>query len=145
MKTIILILISTCSYGQSLFTIQQPDDSPKENYTHILIYREWEQGYVQSGSNMSIDYKWKTKIVGFSSLDNLLKWINSSNYYSFNGESRPDVKLAENQIIGIYDLTTAKEIEVKLKVEEKSLPKRVEIQEEKWTEKSYVLKRGGGN
>lgn len=92
MKTIILILISSCSYAQSLFSVQQPNDEPKAKYTHILIYREFEQGYVQSGDMMSIESKWRTKIVGFSSIDNLLKWLNTPTYYSF-GDQKPDVKL----------------------------------------------------
>lgn len=102
----------------------------KENYNYILIYRNWEAVWQNSYGALTPAYKWVTKIEGFRTWDDLIKWLNSS--YWNDGKKR--VRLIEEELIGVYDLTRVEKIKLELKTEEKILPKRIELQEEKWTD-----------
>ena len=64
--------------------------------------------------------------------------MNSSNYWD-DGKKR--VRLTEDELIGVYDITRAEKIKLELKTEEKVLPKRIELKEEKWTD--YEWKEQG--
>lgn len=103
--------------------------APKIKYTHVLIYRQWSP-YDHYG-----DYKYTT--VAFQSLNALKTWLNTSYWEG----GTPDVRLKENEIVSIYDLENAKEIKVKLKTEEKVKAKERIIEEEKWTERQYIIEK----
>lgn len=120
------------------FTIPNKNNEPKENYNYILIYRNWEAVWQNNGGAMYPSYDWVTKIEGFRNWDDLMKWMNSFNYWD-DGKKR--VRLTEDELIAIYDLTRAEKIKLELKAEEKVLPKRIELQEEKWTD--YEWKEQG--
>lgn len=64
----------------------------------------------------------------FDSVSEVIEFLNSSIGF-----------IEENNIIGIYDLTTAKRVKVKLKIEKKSQPRQVIIEEKTWEEKEYVI------
>lgn len=132
-----LLLVAVTGKSQ-VYVEPQPTNEPKVFYTHILVYRSWEQGY-ESGFNGGINIikKWVTHSVGFQSLNEVIGWLNTTGW-----DGRPSVRISDNELIGIYDLSKAKQITVKLKTEQKSLPKRVEVQEEKWTEQRYEVSNG---
>jgi hypothetical protein len=130
--TATLMLVAVAGYCQ--WSIPQPDNAPKQNYGAIIIYRQWEQHMVQHGDNMGIEYGWSYKFEGFGSVKEAVAWLNTNDW-----SGKPATRLEENELIGIYDLSTSKKIDVVLKTEEKSIPKHVEVQEEKWTEQHYEV------
>lgn len=132
-----LLFISAMLFGvcQGQAFISAPTNEPKASYSFILVFRKWESYMVYRGDAASSSQSWVTHINGYSSLSELLSSLNIKDW---NG--RPSVSMSENEFIAIYDITTAKKIEVRLNTEEKSLPKRVEIQAEKWTEQKYEVK-----
>lgn len=112
------------NYKAQSYTIPTPKNKEKKSYNYILVYRKWEASprYV---NGMSFQYyDWITRTIGFENWDELIKWLNSSDYISFNGEKQ--VRINEDELIAIYDLTKAEKINVKLIIEEK-----IEIQEKK--------------
>ena len=121
-----------------IFSSPNPTSEPKENYNYILIYRNWEAVWQTYSSSHSSSHQWITKIEGFRNWEDLIKWINSSNYWD-DGKKR--VRLTEDELIGVYDLTRAEKIKLELKTEEIVLPKRIELKEEKWTD--YEWKEQG--
>lgn len=131
--TVIALICWLCFFLPDIqaqtFTIPSPKDEAKENYNYILIYRNWEAVWQNNSGAMYSSYDWVTKIEGFRNWEDLIKWMNSSNYWD-DGKKR--VRLTEDELIGIYDITRAEKIKLELKTEEKVLPKRVELQEEKW-------------
>lgn len=133
----ILMLVAVTGKGQFSFG-EKPSDEPKANYKYVLVYRVWQQSWQQRGDAMSPVNKWVTEIEGFNSLEDLMAWLNIKDFLG-----RPMVRLSDNELIAIYDLSKAKKVQLDLKTENKSLPKRVEVQEEKWTEQHYEL--GNGN
>jgi len=114
-----------------VFTIPSPKDETKESYNYVLVYRNWEAVWQNNYGSMSSNYEWITKIKGFRNWDDLIKWLNSSNYWD-DGKKR--VRLTEDELIAIYNLSRVEKIKIKIKAEEKVLPKRIELQEEKWTD-----------
>ena len=137
-KLLLAVILLTSLIADAQYPQLEPNNNPKEAYTHMIIYRIWEGNLVQYGDSMSFGHGWDTKFKGFYSLKEAMGWLN---YKADWGENTGHmvVTLTENELIAIYDLTTGKEIKVKLKTEEKSLPKRVEIQSEKWTEQKYEI------
>jgi hypothetical protein len=133
----VLVFISLNSFAQ--YQLPSPNNDAKEKYTHIVVYRTWDNHMKQYGDMMSMESTWITKIQGFHSLDEVMSWLS----YKDELTQKNVVRLSENELIKIYDLNAAKEIKVKLETEEKSLPKRVEIQAEKWTEQKYVIELTG--
>jgi len=113
------------------FMVPKGNNEPKENYNYILIYRNWEAVWRNDSGAMYSSYGWVTKIEGFRNWEDLIKWMNSSNYWD-DGKKR--VRLTEDELIAVYDLTRIEKIKLELKAEEKVLPKRIELQEEKWTD-----------
>ena len=140
--TVIALICWLCFFLPDIqaqaFTIPSPKDEAKENYNYILIYRNWEAVWQNNSGAMYSSYDWVTKIEGFRSWDDLIKWMNSSNYWD-DGKKR--VRLTEDELIGVYDITRAEKIKLELKTEEKVLPKRIELKEEKWTD--YEWKEQG--
>lgn len=137
MKTsiiILFVLLSQVCIGQIIIN-DKPKIEDKKDYSYILIYRTWDQGWKQFGDHLSQKSNWTTHIEGFNSLKELLGWVNIIGW-----DGKPKVRISENEFIAIYDLVKAGKIELKLKTENKSLPKRIEIEEEKWTETSYEIK-----
>lgn len=134
--TAVALLIICSNLSAQLYSANGPDYSiEKENFTHIIIMRQWENTFHQNGFTASMQEGWTTSIKGFHSLDELIAWLNYIDPFS----GKPAVRINQSELIKIYDLSAAKEIKIKLQTEEKSLPKRVEIQAEKWTEQKYVL------
>ena len=137
-KLLLAVILLTSLVANAQYQSTGPNNKPKELYTHVVIYRTWEGHMQQSGDLTSVDYGWVTKVQEFHSLKETMGWLSYKENWVGN-TSRMIVRLTENELIAIYDLSTAKEIKVKLKTEEKSLPKRVEIQSEKWTEQKYEI------
>lgn len=138
MKTIFIslaIILSINSYSQ-VFHYPTPNNESKPEYKFIIIWRTWGSGMVQHGDLMGMEYKWNINMRGFYSQDEVTNWLNSGQGY----DGKPTVTISADQLIGVYDLTKSAKLEVELKTENKSLPKRVEIEEEKWTEQHYELK-----
>lgn len=134
--TLVILLICLLAgflpaQAQSLIIGSTPKDEPKENYNYILIYRNWEAVWQNSNGAMSSSYEWVTKLKGFRNWDDLIEWLNSSNYWD---DGRKRVRITEDELIGVYDISRASKIRMELKSEEKVLPKRVEIQKEEWTD-----------
>lgn len=78
----------------------------------------------------------------FDTLGDILNWLNSGNitYYPIGEDQRKDVRLDREHLIAIYDLSTAHRLQLELKTEEVVKPKRVEIEEERWTNQEWRVK-----
>ena len=105
----------------------------------ILIYKESSGGLRISGSGTYVvSQDMQTKTAGFHTEKELFDRVNSGTWFR---SERKDVSIEPENIIAIYDLSTAKKIEVTLKEEEKVIQKKVEIQEEKWIDREWVRKQ----
>lgn len=132
--TLIISLLTLNCFSQAF--IEQPDvNIVKPDYKYILVWRNWEGHMVQNGDMMSVINSWKINFEGFNTIKEIMNWINTSSV-DFLGREHHDIytRINKDQFIAIYDLLNSKKIHIKFKTEQKSLPKRVEIEAEKWTE-----------
>jgi hypothetical protein len=142
MKTVLAIL-SLLSSGIMFTQINfggHDKSVPKSNYNYIIIYREWEQIHVSMGDSYTFKMDWVTKIEGFESWEQLIKWLNNSQYLFMPVDNQRRTRITEDELIAVYDLSKADKVELQFISEEKSLPKRVEIQAEQWTDTEWRKK-----
>lgn len=142
MKTIIMLLLISFTFGQMYIPeTDKPDYSiPKPHYEYVIFWQTWD-GSTHEMYGMSItskNPKWKYHSKGFENLAGLIEWINTPDYYGWDNEKR--VRLSNDRIIAIYDLTRAKKIKLKLHSEEIIEPYKVEIKEKKWTNHEWRIK-----
>ena len=83
-------------------------------------------------------YTTETKCKLFATLDEMLSWLNSGTL-TWNSKQKT-VAVTQEDIIAIYDLSTAKQIKLELHTEEIVKPKRVEVHEERWTNEEWRIK-----
>jgi hypothetical protein len=138
--TLLILSISFNSFSQAFIFTPEPKDE-KQKYNFIIIWRTWGQNMEQHGDMITPVWKWRTDFAGFSTQKELIDWLNTSNIY-YNGTDHGDRStiITENQFIAAYDLVKMKKLTISFKTIEKSLPKRVEIQAEKWKETTAELK-----
>lgn len=149
MKKLLIILgICFCFLsvsGQAFIGEPQPEGG-KPNYHYIILWRTWNQAWAQSGDLMSAQWKWQEDHLGFNDLKELLNWMNiKENQWVLNtGEEaqKPHytTRITENQLIGVYDLNTAKRINIVFKEEKKSTPKKIVVDADEWTDKKIEIK-----
>jgi len=140
MKTLIAVLLFTVTLTAQVYQIPPKNNEPKENYRYIVVYREWEQYHKMRGDSFFSDYGWLTKVEGSRDWEGLTGWLNSSDWGMF-GKEEKKVRFTEEELIMVYDLEQGRKIELQLKVEDVVKPKRVEVQEERWTNKSWEKKK----
>lgn len=134
----IVLLLSTVAFAQ--FNMESPNNNvPKQKYDYIVIYRTWEQTHVSHGDSFTFKYDWVNYIEGFNTLKQLMEWLNSS-LYLFVPDKQKRTRLTEDELIAVYDLTKAEKIELQFISKNKSLPKRIEVQEEKWVDTEWRTK-----
>ena len=132
-------LLGQAHYPQSTNVEPKPSDEPKKEYCYIVVYREWESSWVSDTmGGTTIKYYWHTNICGFEDMESLKKWLNNPGGYWFDSQKR--VRLNKNELIGIYDLTTAKKINATIKTEEKTIEKHIEVEKESWIDYEWELK-----
>lgn len=140
--TLVLIILWSVAFGQAYtFETDKPDYSiSKPHYEYVIAWREWDDAslymYVDGSQPKS---KWEYHLKGFESLEGLLKWLNSSNTYSYYNTKQKNVRLGEKAIVAIYDMTRAKKIKLKIHSEEMVEPYKVETKERKWTDFEWQL------
>jgi hypothetical protein len=112
---------------------------------YLLIYRCEGNHFVSTPPPADADplvayghYEIETRYKIFLTLDEMLSWLNHGTLTL--DSSQKTVAVNQGDIIAIYDLSTAKKIELELKTEEVVKPKRVEIQEERWTNEEWRVK-----
>lgn len=136
---LVLFLISFVSGQIYTFEPAEPDYSiPNPHYEYAIVWKVWDDVSVYlyvDGSQPKPG--WKYKLKGFENLDGLMKWLNSSNYYD---KKQKRVRLDEESIIAIYDLTRAKKIKLQLHSEKIVEPYKVEIKERRWTNFEWKIK-----
>lgn len=152
MKKVFLLLIEFFIYAtaHSQIRISQDVDilktTPKEDFRFIVIYRKPNFGFNFGSINLngpsakSNEIQYYTEL--FKTIDELIKWLNTPDYYIFTGEEEPmkKVRLNGDELIAIYDLHKAKKIPYSLIREEKKTEKKVVVEEQKWTDFFYELK-----
>lgn len=116
-------------------------NEPKKPCTHIIIYRTLNSGgyyFSGTGGEKPKPY-WEDNIEGFYSLQEALDWLNiKSGNWRY---AHPSTRITENELVGIYDISKAKKIEVKIVKEKKSKPKEIIIEKEEWTEEQYIIQK----
>jgi uncharacterized membrane protein YciS (DUF1049 family) len=112
---------------------------------YLLIYRCEGNHFVSTPPPADADplvayghYEIETRYKIFLTLDEMLGWLNVGTLTM--GNHAKVVRLQKEDIIAIYDLSTAKKVELELKTEEVVKPKRVEVQEERWTNEEWRVK-----
>jgi len=118
-----------------VYLLPPPIETAQRNIRYIIIYQNIEQRSRSSGGSLVMVQEMVTKISGFETLNGMLTWLNDNGW-----GGKPQARIDEDQFIAAYDLDDAKKIDLKFVKEEKILPKRVEIQEEKWTETKWKVK-----
>ena len=107
------------------------DSIPEIKY--ILVYKSSTPRVNYFGEKIRIE-KVEIDSNTFTTIESLLRWLNDGYFF---GEG--NVRLQQDDIIGIYDIHTAKEIKLNLITEEKKEEEKVQIQEKKWTERHYEV------
>lgn len=136
---VLLIILLGFSFGQWYNeALEEPDLSiSKPQYEYVVFWQKWDDAshymWVDGSQPKS---KWEYHSKGFESLDGMLKWLNSSDWY-YPEQKR--VRLNDNQIIAIYDLTRAKKVHLKIVKTEMVEPYKVETKERKWTDVQWQL------
>lgn len=132
--TIIALFLSAAVYGQAHTLFIEPDTVAKPNYKYLILYRQHESFMTISGGNAGTSRQYVTKHAAFETSEKMKLWLNNE----WNG--RKDITIPINTILGIYDLTTAKQIPFELKEQHQIRPRRVEIERDEWTDRYYELK-----
>ena len=135
--TLFFLVFFTCAYSQ-VFHITEDNSIPKESYKYLVIYREWESISKQNGFDITLGNKWITKTKLIDDFKSLKSWMNNGNYFVVN-EKQKFTSIDENQLIGIYDLDTAKQIKPKFEKKEQTVEKHIEIEKESWTDQEWVF------
>lgn len=120
----ILALVSYVSFAQSKYVLIYKSESTfKITTNHALT-----PAVIDTSAKETI---YSEHSVLFDSLSEVMEFLNS----------RIDGlwSIKEKDIVGIFDLTSAKKVKVKLKIEKKSQPRQVVIEEKTWEEKEYVI------
>jgi len=129
--------------GDNMIITDSEPTSMVKDYQFIVIYLEndWGHGIFitdNNGTATSYRYSQVTKFIGFETWKKLIDWINSSNYAYYEGGQKR-VRVEEDDLIAIYDLSKAEKIEMKLTEKEVVIKEHIEIEEEKWTDKKWIL------
>jgi len=137
-----VLLLLTTMVGRAQFTPEEePENTPKQEPHIIFCWRSWEGVMHQHGDMISQQMEYVMHYQDFSDTAALLGWLNSSAAYWASNE-HPNVMpmVKESDIVGVYDIVHMRRIQLKFTTEKKSLPKRVELQEEEWTETKVTIK-----
>ena len=130
----LLFAVVETATAQFIIPSSKPE-RPKENIRYIVIYRTWTQYLKSSGGSSNIEYDWKSEISAFETFDAMNDWLNGKDW-----TGKPKAAITEEQLIGAYELSDARKLEMTFVKEQKSQPKRVEIQEEQWEETRWKIK-----
>jgi len=145
MKHLLLLFFIVVGFnciGQSIVQ-EEPQFDVKPKFNYIIVWRTWEHYFRQQGDVSSPDSRWRIECVGFDTQKELIDWINVSNSDGWGNRSEHQDKytrITENQFIMAYDFVNAKKLTITFKTVNKSLPKRIEVSEEKWTETTAEIK-----
>lgn len=146
---LLLLSVAVCAGAQANIT------APKWAGRYLVVYLEdvyksFDESpaiFVEGGlatqntfGKVSVDHEVKCKL--FETLVDVFLWLNKANItvYPTGEEHHKSVIVDKEHLIAIYDLSTAKRVELELKTEEVVKPKRVEIQEERWTNQEWRVK-----
>ena len=140
MKTLMIFLIfGALAANAQLRTWNTPDPTvPKAPPSYVVVYRWWEQVEHRSGDAVNVNYEWVTRSQTFERWGDVMDWMNKGDVWYSPGH--PTARLTDDELIAVYDLDKLKKVDVKFIREQKSTPKRVEIQAETWTETKWEVK-----
>lgn len=147
MRQLIVLTIMIVAQLAAQEAVKAPSqDDPKPEYRYLLVYREIESrwGVVNLNTMNQVGVEYVVKFEGFDSIDQAMSFLNSARYQYIGfpgGENVRRVRVTEEEFIGLYDLKRGGKIPLKMLSEEKSRPERVEIHEEKWTDRWWELQK----
>lgn len=138
---ILLMIVSVFARGQGTgqvtpsYSMPSASNEPTVQFHYLLAWRVWESGWKQHGDVMGMESSWVTHWQDFATKQEILAYINGSNQYSIGlGEPQDTIpRIAENQIIGVYDLKSATVLRMVYHTQTKTVPKHVEVKQSKWT------------
>jgi len=144
MKHLLLLFFIAVGFnciGQSIVQ-EEPQFDVKPKFNYIIVWRTWEHYFTQQQDGSGLGSRWRIDCAGFSTEKELLDWINGgSNEIEIQGQHyNKSTIISENQFIMAYDFVNAKKLTITFKTVNKSLPKRIEVSEEKWTETTAEIK-----
>mgnify|MGYP006908207970 CR=1 FL=1 len=114
------------------------EDSVEINY--LLVYKSLEDDLYINNGVASPRKKWVTHFRSFESEKDLFDYLNYANLKFFFDEERKDVRISADQIIGIWDLTTAEKIAVVLRQKKMRKEREVVIEAEEWINEWFERK-----
>lgn len=140
--TFVLLTVFSCT---CLAQIWQPSIPVyNETYTHLVIYKTLEDRMRMSNGSAWTEKEWETRSVLFSSEEEAFAWLNESSERWFSSidsaAKQKTVRIDEGNLIGLYDLRTAKEIKLKLKTEKKRQERKVEVitEADEWEDVEFI-------
>ena len=135
-----MIFVVGIVLGQTwTFETDKPDLTiPKPHYEYVIFWRTWDSSiYSMAGMEINTKYpNWDYHSQGYENLEGLLKWLNSTNWYG----DQKRIRLNDNQIIAVYDLTRAKKIKLQIVKTEMVKSYKVETKEKKWIDVQWRIK-----
>lgn len=140
--TAFALLALNVGFGQVTNFIEPENKIPNKDFTHIMVYKNLNERFHQSGMIISQKREWVLETKGFYSLKELTDWLNSrnDNYWGLAGaQKRANVVVEKENIVAIYDISKATKVNLKMVTEKKSQPYKVETKYEEWEERHYEI------
>lgn len=136
--TAVFAMALNLASGQVYQLPEAEDHIPKDKeYKYLLVYKAINDGWVTGNGVMSREREWVLRTEAYYTIDELMKRLNSGG--SYWNDQKAEITIEQENIIAIYDLKKAEKINLKLNVEEKSRPREVVIEADKWTERKYEI------
>ena len=137
MKRILAITILTLLTIDCKAQLYQVDETMEANF--LIVYKEVEEKMMQDGISVWHQDVLVTKSKVFHSKKAALEFLNNSNLWFTPYPQQLSVGVEKENLIGIWDLSKSKRMNIELRSREMYQPKEVVIDSVRWVDQWYEI------